>query len=117
MTHDRLKIENTELRKENAQLRKQLAEGIECDHSPLEQQIADQAEYITKLQRHNSQKIDRVFALVQGYQEAIEDIRSWAVYATDYFQHKHDLKGCIARHEQIIRKGGLSHKGRKPDAG
>ena len=109
MTSDRLKIENAELREENNQLRKQLITGIECDHTELDQHIRDQADYIVKLQRQNSNKITRIFALVEGYQEAIEDIRSWAAYATDYFQHKHDLKGCIARHEQILKKGGLSH--------
>ena len=115
MTSDRLKIENGELRTENAQLLKQLQEGIECDHTELDNTIAEQAAYIKKVQQQNRQKVDRIFALVEGYQEAIEDIQSWAAYATDYFQHKHDLKGCIARHQQILKKGGMPKREGPPD--
>ena len=28
--------------------------------------------------------------------EAVEDIESWGAYASDYFQEKHDLTGCLA---------------------
>ena len=33
--------------------------------------------------------------------DAIEDIASWGSYASEYFQQKHDLAGCIAKHKQI----------------
>lgn len=41
----------------------------------------------------------RVDALDAGYTEAIEDISEWAAYASEYFQNKHDLEGCISRHK------------------
>ena len=34
--------------------------------------------------------------------EAIEDIESWAGYASQYFQDKHDLQGCLARHRAAL---------------
>ncbi len=37
-----------------------------------------------------------------GYAEAIEDIESWAGYASTYFQEKHDLKGCLERHRAAL---------------
>lgn len=38
--------------------------------------------------------------------EAIEDIESWAGYASEYFQDKHDLKGCVARYRAAVDVGG-----------
>ena len=115
MTNRRLAIENAELREENTQLRQQLQDGIECDHTELNNQVKELTNYIVKIQKQNSRKINRIFALIEGYQEAIEDIQSWAAYATDYFQHKHDLKGCIARHQQILKKGGMPKREGPPD--
>ena len=30
--------------------------------------------------------------------EAAEDIECWGAYASEYFQHKHDLAGCVAKY-------------------
>ena len=35
--------------------------------------------------------------------EAVEDIQSWAAYADQYFQQKHDLAGCIAKYKKSLR--------------
>ena len=34
--------------------------------------------------------------------EAVEDIQSWAAYADQYFQQKHDLAGCIAKYKKSL---------------
>lgn len=34
--------------------------------------------------------------------EAIEDIDSWASYASDYFRDKHDLAGTLARYRAAL---------------
>jgi hypothetical protein len=40
--------------------------------------------------------------LLAAYAEAIDDIASWACYASDYFQQKHDLAGCLKRHNDRL---------------
>lgn len=37
--------------------------------------------------------------------EAADDIESWGAYATDYFQKKHDLAGCVQRFRDAALKG------------
>ena len=49
--------------------------------------------------------------LVNRLEEAIDDIDSWASYAGDYFQDKHDLKGCLEDHRNVLAK----HQ--QPDSG
>ena len=44
-------------------------------------------------------------ALKAGYLEAIEDIESWAGYASAYFQDKHDLRGCLEKHRTRTTTG------------
>jgi hypothetical protein len=36
--------------------------------------------------------------LVDAYQDAIDDIESWAAYAPDYFKIKWKLDECLAGH-------------------
>ncbi len=40
--------------------------------------------------------------LREALAEAIEDIESWASYADTYFQKKHDLAGCLAKHRAAL---------------
>jgi hypothetical protein len=40
--------------------------------------------------------------LEKALREAIEDIESWAAYASEYFQEKHDLAGCLAKHRKTL---------------
>ena len=47
-------------------------------------------------------EIDRLRDLLS---EAVEDIQSWGGYASEYFQDKHDLKGCIARYRSALDVG------------
>jgi hypothetical protein len=47
----------------------------------------------------------RIAELESGYAEAIEDIESWAGYASEYFQDKHDLPGCLAGHRAALSSG------------
>lgn len=44
----------------------------------------------------------RVAALEGGYLDAIVDIGSWAGYASEYFQEKHDLEGTLNDHRKIL---------------
>ena len=39
-------------------------------------------------------------ALREQAQEAHEDINDWAGYASEYFQNKHDLMGCLEKWEK-----------------
>lgn len=48
--------------------------------------------------------VDELRELLDGYAEAIEDIQSWASYASDYFQDKHDLEGCLAQHRGLLER-------------
>jgi len=41
---------------------------------------------------------------IAGYQEAIEDIEGWGCYAAEYFQDKHDLAGCVAKHKALLEE-------------
>jgi hypothetical protein len=36
--------------------------------------------------------------------EAVEDIEDWGGYASQYFQDKHDLRGCIATYRDWLAK-------------
>lgn len=38
------------------------------------------------------------------YEEAIADIVDWGSYAGEYFQKKHDLKGCIEDHRKALEE-------------
>jgi len=42
--------------------------------------------------------------------EASEEIATWGAYASDYFQEKHDLAGCVAKfHDAAIGREGQSN--------
>jgi hypothetical protein len=46
----------------------------------------------------------RLEAVKTGYAEAIEDIEDWGVYASEYFQEKHDLAGTLAAHRKALEE-------------
>lgn len=48
----------------------------------------------------------RVTELEGALSEAIESIESWAAYASEYFQQKHDLAGDLAKFRATLQKGG-----------
>ena len=50
------------------------------------------------------EKDKEIAELKANYQEAIEDISFWGEYASDYFKNKHDLDGCINRHNKLIKE-------------
>ena len=41
-------------------------------------------------------------ALTRLLKHAVEDIESWAGYASPYFQEKHDLQGCLKGYRDAI---------------
>lgn len=45
---------------------------------------------------------ERIAQLESALRDAIEDIESWAGYASDYFRDKHDLAGCLAKHRATL---------------
>ncbi|PRW85447.1 hypothetical protein C7A11_23290 [Pseudomonas simiae] len=48
-------------------------------------------------------------ALRKSLLEAAEEIDTWGAYASDYFQEKHDLAGCVAKfHAAAMGKGEQS---------
>lgn len=44
----------------------------------------------------------RIAELEAGYAEAVQDITDWGIYASGYFQEKHNLAGTVARHRAIL---------------
>jgi hypothetical protein len=42
--------------------------------------------------------------LLTTLKDARDDIESWGAYATDYFQDKWDLEGCIKRYDEVLAK-------------
>ncbi len=53
--------------------------------------------YAAKLEAQNRELRDLLA-------EAIEDIDSWASYASDYFQQKHDLAGTLAKYRAALQE-------------
>jgi len=49
---------------------------------------------------------ERVALLESTLEEAIADIESWAGYASEYFQDKHDLPNCLKSYRAILAKEG-----------
>ena len=45
---------------------------------------------------------DEIERLRAKYEEAIIDIEEWGAYASEYFQKKWDLKGCIEQHRAAL---------------
>ena len=45
-----------------------------------------------------------VAELKEALLDAREDIEHWSGYASEYFQDKHDLKGCLAKYDAIIAR-------------
>lgn len=44
-------------------------------------------------------------ALRKALLEASEEVAAWGAYASEYFQEKHDLAGCVARlHDAAMAK-------------
>lgn len=60
---------------------------------------------IQQLEARNAELEAEVEKLREGYREAIDDIDSWGAYASNYFQQKHDLEGCIKMHEKALTAG------------
>lgn len=50
----------------------------------------------------NSSDVDRIQDLETVLAEAITLIQDWGAYADDYFQHKHDLAGDVARLRVVL---------------
>jgi DNA repair ATPase RecN len=55
---------------------------------------------------HLEQARARIGELERCYAEAIEDIESWGAYASQYFQEKHDLEGCLRQHRTLLAASG-----------
>lgn len=44
--------------------------------------------------------------LLEALKEAADEIQDWGLYASEYFQNKHDLKGAINKARAAIAKHG-----------
>ena len=47
---------------------------------------------------------DEIERLRGKYEEAISDIAEWGAYASEFFQNKHDLEGCIKGHLAALKE-------------
>lgn len=63
-----------------------------------------------ELYRELREERDQLRAEVEGLRsllaEAASDVADWGAYASDYFQQKHDLAGCVAKYRAAMGKGG-----------
>jgi hypothetical protein len=50
----------------------------------------------------SARKDARIAQLEAGLRDAIEAVDSWAGYASEYFQQKHDLEGDIERLRAVL---------------
>ena len=49
--------------------------------------------------------LERLLAEAVGaLEEAIEDVEDWSGYATEYFQKKHNLEGCLKGHREALSR-------------
>ncbi|WP_444756802.1 hypothetical protein [Pseudomonas sp. A014] len=48
-------------------------------------------------------------ALRKALLEASEDVAAWGAYASEYFQEKHDLAGCVAKLHAAAMAKEASH--------
>jgi hypothetical protein len=55
--------------------------------------------------------------LLLALKDARDDIESWGAYATDYFQDKWDLEGCIKRYDDLLAKYSFSQIEERSDEG
>lgn len=46
----------------------------------------------------------RIAEMEAALAEAIDDIESWGGYASEYFQDKHDLPGCLVKHRAVLNR-------------
>jgi hypothetical protein len=71
----------------------------------LNAQIATTGEFRTMLREaceERDEAREAVRRLRTQLTEALEDIEQWAGYASEYFQEKHDLTGCLQRHRAAL---------------
>ena len=91
--------------KELAALRAALAKAKET----LECAVRDDAWYVQEAlatldalaQLNSVQPVKKAHAVTDMQlllSEAADDIEAWGAYASDYFQKKHDLAGCVAKY-------------------
>lgn len=58
------------------------------------------------LRTANQRLEGEVARLKAALDEAAQDIAEWGAYASDYFQEKHGLDGCIAKYAALAGDGG-----------
>jgi hypothetical protein len=56
---------------------------------------------LTRLRAERDTLAAKLAVMAEELGEAIEDIQSWAGYASDYFKDKHDLDGCLKRYRDV----------------
>lgn len=64
---------------------------------------------IEELEQRLAEAQNTVNALREGYAACLVDLESWATYASDYFQQKHDLQGNIKNHQDTLDKSPTQH--------
>jgi uncharacterized Zn finger protein (UPF0148 family) len=86
------------------------------DETSLRSRIRELETTAVRQEKAASYYIDRIneleaenATLRAGYAEAIEDIEGWGAYASEYFQTKHDLTGCIEAHKAIMNPKEPEH--------
>lgn len=67
--------------------------------------VVSASDYDT-LRTANQRLEGEVARLKAALDEAAQDIAEWGAYASDYFQEKHGLDGCIAKYAALAGDGG-----------
>lgn len=89
--------------------RSRLMLGVEIERDQLRAEVAGLKTGYEAYERVNAQLKAEVEKLRKSLLDAAEEIDAWGSYASDYFQEKHDLAGCVAKfHAAAMGKGEQS---------
>lgn len=82
---------------------------VETERDHLKAEVAGLKTGYEAYERVNAELKAEVDGLRKSLLDAAEEIDAWGSYASDYFQEKHDLAGCVAKfHAAAMGKGEQS---------
>jgi uncharacterized membrane protein len=65
-------------------------------------QLAEFAKLLTKQPNRVAELEADKDRLIDALAECKDDMDGWGQYASEYFQEKHDLNGCIAKYDALL---------------
>ena len=87
----------------------QALEGLIAERDQLRAELAGLKTGYEAYERVNAELRAENELLRKNLLEASEEIANWGAYASDYFQEKHDLSGCVAKFHDAAMSKGASH--------